>query len=457
MLRPVLATAALSLLVAFQEAPEAHDVPVPPPARAHRNVLLVVLDDVGVDRVGAYAEHPSPGKTPTLDRLADEGVLFRNCWANPYCSPTRATLLTGRYGFRTGIGHFIRQGAGRQGLASREWTIPRVLQHAAEGVYHTAALGKWHLADYHQSRDHPRKTGFDYHAGAFENLLDYERWVKHTNGDEASSDVYPTTDTTDEAIGAIERFGAEPWFLYVAYNAAHTPYHAPPAHLHDFPLEELKPETRSMHHKAMVQAMDRELGRLLESIPADVAARTTVIVVGDNGTQGTASEPPTSPDHGKGTLYDGGIRVPLIIAGAAVSPQARGRECAALVNTTDLFATTLGLCGVDARATVPAPRELDSLDAGPYLVDPALTSRRDVLFAEHFKPNHPDGNYELRQFAVGDGRYKLIRDALTGEELLFDLVADPREERDLLAAAPGPDTARIRRDLGERLARILGE
>lgn len=158
---------------------------------AQGNVLLVIADDVGVDRVAAYGEHPSPGRTPQIDRLAERGVLFRNAWSNPYCSPTRATVLTGRHGFRTGVGFFVGMTT-PHGLSLAETTLPEVLAPS-----HTSlALGKWHLSSFLQGADYPLAAGFAHHAGSLFNLdaavtvpfpapddfSFYEYWIKYTDG-----------------------------------------------------------------------------------------------------------------------------------------------------------------------------------------------------------------------------------------------------------------------------------
>lgn len=431
---------------------------------AQGNVLLVVLDDVGVDRVACYGEHPSPGRTPTIDALAREGVLFRRCWANPYCSATRATILTGRYAKRTGIGSFVAvDSLGSVGLLEDEWTIPIVLRRATGGTHRAAAIGKWHLKGQAQGADHPERAGFELFAGSIGNLgaagdeTAYFHWLKLVNGSLTTVDRYATSETTDDALRAIRAFGEQPWLLYVSYNAAHLPLHAPPPDLHDFPLSGDPEDSPVPHHKAMVQALDRELGRLLAGIPPHVAERTTVIVVGDNGTQGVAIEPPFPPDHGKGTLFDGGIRVPLVVSGAGVPAGSRGAECAAPVNTTDLFATALALCGVEARATVPPDVELDSVDLTPYLADPRRPSLRDGVVAEMFRPNHPAGEYDVWRIAVSDGRHKLVTDMLDRSQKLYDSVLDPFEERDMLAQAPWSERARrLHAALTERLEDHLG-
>lgn len=428
------------------------------------NVLLVVLDDVGVDRVRAYGVHPNPAPTPTLDALAARGVLFETCWAQPYCSPTRAAILTGRHPFRTGIGAVITSKVGESGLGLEEWILPEVLEQGSAGAIRTAAIGKWHLGGPADEFWHAEASGFELYSGAPENLgfpgdegvwWDFHKLV---HGGSVHVTRYATTDEVDDALRAIDRFGSEPWCLYLALHAAHQPYHAPPDHLHDRPLVGDPDDSPAAHHAAMVQAIDAELGRLLAALPPATLANTTVIVVADNGTQGPATTPPSVPTHGKGTLFEGGVRVPLIIAGAGIAPTARGRRCAALVQSTDLFATAADLLGVDARKVVPGSVALDSRSLVPYLSDPGLASGRAVLFTEHFKPNHGDpADYTVHRLAVRGVRFKLVRDALTGIERLYDLEADPYELRDILAVG-GELTAeqrRARHDLDRWIEEIV--
>ena len=207
--------------------------PDPPQTPGDRpNVLVVLLDDIGVEKVGAYGESPpgvTPPCTPNMDALATAGVLFRNAWTNNVCSPTRAQLLTGRHGFRTGIGGLVNGFDTAEGLAiDLETTLPQAL-----AGYATAAVGKWHLAAPAQGLQHPLEAGFGAYAGSLYNLNSYSNWVKTFDADgdgvldQACELRYATTDSTDDAIG-FARTLASPWFLYVAYNAPHMPVHAPP-------------------------------------------------------------------------------------------------------------------------------------------------------------------------------------------------------------------------------------
>lgn len=417
--------------------------------------MVLVLDDVGVDRVGVYAEHPNPGRTPIIDALAREGVLFRNAWSAPVCSATRANVLTGRYGFRTGIGDVIHGGYGTDGggiglgdngaglaLSIDETILPEVLRHAPSGPYLSAALGKWHLASVDDGPIHPLRSGFGYHAGSFANIGNYWSWNKLVNGVERQTHVYATTDTVDDGI-RLARALPGPWFLWVAFNAAHKPFHVPPDELHTFNLSGPPNMSAPQHMKAMTEAMDAEIGRLLAAMDPVTLANTTIILLGDNGTESAATTPPFSAAHAKSTLYEGGVNVPFIVTGPRV--QVRGSECAALVNVTDIFATVVEIAGFDPVAVLPEDSTNDSISLLPYLADPAAPSQRDWVYAERFFPNGP-GPYDWHSRAIRGPRYKFMHlEGLVGsEDLFFDLEADPFEQENLL---PGGLSGEARQEL----------
>ncbi|MHC4845666.1 MAG: sulfatase-like hydrolase/transferase, partial [Planctomycetota bacterium] len=354
-------------------APAPSDDGAPPP-----NVLVIIADDLGVDRVGAYGEHPNPGNTPVLDQLAADGLLFRNAWSNPVCSATRATLLTGRYSFRTGIGLYL-QPADDVELTLDENTIPKVLPPE----YRKVAVGKWHLSGMAASgAQHPMLMGFEHHHGSLFNLDEgqsYFAWDKNVDGQVETSTTYATTDAVDEALAFISQFSAqpepEPWFMWLAFNAPHSPYHHPPEQLHSFSLPAAinKPP---LFAKAATEAMDTEIGRLLSTMDPAVLANTYVIFLGDNGTQQEASTAPFTGIHAKNTTYEGGVNVPLIVKGPGV---VAGAECAALVNTVDLFETVMDIVGVDAGTQ-------DSESMFPYFASPDLPSVRGYVYADMFAP-----------------------------------------------------------------------
>ncbi|MHC4910748.1 MAG: sulfatase-like hydrolase/transferase, partial [Planctomycetota bacterium] len=290
-----------------------------PLTTAQQNVLLIVADDVGVDMVGAYGEHPLPATTPVINQLAADGLLFRNAWSLPTCSPSRAAMLTGRMPYQTGIGRAMYPVVDQYEVALAETTLPELLGPE----WDTAAIGKWHMhSDVVTGITHPLDQGFDTHLGAPWNLPDptpfsYFNFVKSIDGALTTSTTYATTDSVNDAIDTIAEL-QDPWFVWLAFNAPHTPFHNPPQALHseDVPAEPGSDPPVAV--RAMIEAMDTEIGRLLDSIDPEVLSDTLVIFVGDNGTHPAATTPPFNPAHAKASIFEGGINVPLIVSGRGV-------------------------------------------------------------------------------------------------------------------------------------------
>ncbi|QDV09172.1 Arylsulfatase precursor [Planctomycetes bacterium Poly30] len=407
------------LLVSLQSATATTGVEFPGTVvRAPRpNVLVLIADDFGVDLMGAYGEGSSPACTANVDQLAAGGLLFRNAWANPTCSPTRASLLTGRHGFRTGVGGPLA--STDAGLSLAETTLPEVLVG-----YSSAALGKWHLSG-NQGDLHPNDSGFGSFAGGLRGAIpDYLLWRKTVDGQSAQTTTYATTDTADEAIAAITSL-PEPWLTYVSFNAPHTPLHAPPvASCPALPCPGSlcgnlpSNPTSAEYVKAMSEAMDQEIGRILAVLDV-VDPDAYVIFVGDNGTARQGTEAPFDPQHAKGTMYEGGVNVPLVIRGPGVRPG----ECGSLVSVVDLFATIAEI----ARVRISTE---DSVSLVPYFRDPGL-SLRETVYSESFEPNGGTLPFASHERAVRDERYKLIRRTGHSDEF-FDLEADPFEAANLL-------------------------
>jgi arylsulfatase A-like enzyme len=401
------------------------------------NVLLLIADDLGVDNVGAYAEHPEPARTPVIDQLAAQGLLFRNAWSNQTCSPSRSTLLTGRYTFRTGVGRALTYATTDFELGLDEDTLPQAL---LGGGYRTAAVGKWHLAAQGISGpQHPLLLGFEHHRGPMDNLpgpnggSDYWDYAKAVDGVITQSTTYATTDQVDDALALIASFGSAPWFLWLAFSAPHSPYHAPPAALHTYDLPTEVTGNVPVHMKAMAEAMDTEIGRLLASIPPGVLADTIVIFLADNGTTGVSTTPPFDPDHAKASLYEGGVNVPLIVAGPGV---VAGEECAALVNLTDVVATVAELAGV------ASPSAEDAVSLVPYFSDPDRSPVRTWVYSQRFAPVGFLSVYTADRRTARNVRFKLLvnfdASAQPTASELFDLSADPFETTDLLQGALTP-------------------
>jgi arylsulfatase B len=361
----------------------------PQEAPARANVLVIVLDDVGTDLVGCYGG--IPGHTPTLDALAARGVRFTRAYANPWCSPTRAMLLTGRYSFRTGVGFPINRGNEGQPLADEEITLPELLGKASAGALDSSAIGKWHLGSV-EDFDAPRRQGFAWYEGWPANFEKSESYVapqEVRNGELVKLERYITSEEADDALARAKAM-REPWFEYFAPHAVHEPLHWPPVELAG-PAPAGREPTKPEQVRAMLRTLDREIGRVLEGLGPELRARTNVIVLGDNGTLGVAQEDPRLRDRSKGTLYESGIRVPLIVAGPAVRGGAR--SCDELVGAIDVFATVAELLGFDARAALPEGHALDSVSFAPLLGDMQAVSARTSLLCEEFRPNGA-GPYE---------------------------------------------------------------
>lgn len=388
------------------------------------NVVVVLLDDVGRDKIGLYGDAPVTPPTPNLDRLAARGVLFRNVWAAPVCSPTRAALLTGRGSDRTGIGDIIRGADGVDTpLPSSEITLAEALPG-----YATAAIGKWHLHDTLDPAAHAIDQGFDVFAG-WVGQNAYFSWTQNLNGVQSPGSGYYPLHNALFAFTAAQNL-PEPYFLYYCPFLAHAPFHTPPPELHSQPgiLQ-----SNLQRHFAMVEAADALIGRVLGGFDLN---DTYVFVVGDNGSPGTTVPVPFDPARVKGSLYEGGVRVPMIVAGPGV---AQGAECDELVHVTDYFATIRDLSG---HGPVSQGAE-DSVSFAHLLGDPALNGGRRFLYEHRFGfAGSPVAPPSVR--AVRTRRWKLIeRDGGATHEL-YDLDADPLELNDLLVTSPGPISDLIR-------------
>ena len=459
-----IAKAAICLLVAASAANAQG------PDGSRPNFLVILGDDMGVETLASFGVGTQTPRTATLDALAERGVRFNSMWSQAMCSPTRATILTGRYGFRTGVGgptgdnvargampepppgtgrsHRVRHGRGhgngrdgrgyrhRRPVGGLPWTnsrSPRYSTHVRTSATTRPAIGKWHLADVRNGwQDHPNLVGFDHFSGLVRCCVEsYFAWVHLENGEFSTRTGYAVSDKVDDAIewlgDASER--EAPWFLWLAFNTPHTPIHMPPRDLlqsdfSDF-VEADAEQGDPRYFDAMMEAMDTEIGRLLDHIGTTVLENTHVLFIGDNGTGSNAVRAPFRPGFAKGSVYNGGIHVPFIVAGPGV---ASGASADALVNSADLFATILELAGIDIAEAVPAGIALDSVSLVPYLSDPGRESIREWIYADAFSTELGvrSGEYTMR-----NDRYKLLVDQ--GVEHFFDLQEDPYEHSDLMA------------------------
>ena len=418
---PLAAIAAPLALLAGCTALSESTPPRPP------NVLLIVSDDAGYADFGFHGGELFP--TPRLDALASEGVQFGQAYVSAsVCSPSRAGLLTGRYQQRFGHEHNFSGNSGPEvGLPVGETTLADAL--GAQG-YHSIVLGKWHLG--YGPDMHPNARGFD----EFYGFLQGSRSFWAIEGNERNrlqrdgvpvveSFEYMTQALADEAAAFVARRADadpdQPWFAYLSFNAVHTPMHAldgdlatidalPGAHA-------LNPQRRDL--AAMTVAMDRSIGTVLDALEAHgVADDTLVVFVNDNGgAWNNASS--NAPLRGtKGTPYEGGVRVPMLVRWPGVMPPDTRYELP--VSTLDVFATSVAAAGGEL---LPEPA-LDGVDLRPFVTGETAERPHEGLFWRR---------RDNRAVRVLD--WKLVSyDA--GPVELYDLAHDPREQDDVSARHP---------------------
>ncbi len=492
----------------------AQTLPIPdarPGSVRPRNAIVILVDDWGLDMLEVYGAPDYSSvcltrpPTPNIDALAASGVTFLNAWVQPVCSPTRASLLTGRQPFRHKIGRVVDQCVGlncppADALDDQEFTIPEMLHEAAQlGLlprYGTAAVGKWHLGPDPMA---PMRQGFDRYRGSQHNIARWDRpnetycaWLKNTDGTFGMSQTYATTDSVNEALSFIAGQGNDPWFLYMAVHAGHNPWHVPPAHLApsyflddgnggcyhaqspgcpaqpsqcppvacppavcleacELPLTEPTLDqiaAQRPYYEAMIEALDTEIGRLLSGVDLST---TTVFIMGDNGTPGSVTSPPFLGDRAlglrprsKGSIYQGGINVPFIVAGAGVQGSRPGqpqRTTTEMIHIVDLYATIaelFGLDGVTLEAISPNPLDSESFS---HVLAGLPGPGRSTLFSEVFRPNFPtsqDPCHLIIDRTLRNQRFKLLRHTnllnCSGPPLeeMYDLHADPFEGRELM-------------------------
>ena len=415
-------------------------------AHADPNVLLIIADDMGIDASRCYSLGNQQAPMPNVEAMCASGMVFDNAYAAPLCSPTRATIITGQYGFRTGVGTAIRRRGQAKGLSADVTSLFDVL--AATG-YKANLIGKWHLAGAGTTLNHPAELGVpDYFGLIRGGTRDYWRWKAVENGEEVVMNEYATTVFTDRAIDWI-RAQDGPWFLWLAYNAPHAPFHLPPAHLHGF--DDLPDDPDAIranplpYYQAALQALDTEIGRLLAAMPRDVRDNTVVMFIGDNGSPNQVTRGFYGEHAAKGTIFEGGTHVPFVVSGPGIDP---GRT-ESFVNTTDLFATVAGYAEAEVQTA-------DSHDIRPILS--GHQGSREYVYVEHFSDRRPRrrGRRGVFGWALRQGPFKLVQVEGWGP-MLYDLSKDPLEAVDLLADGTSPDEATIVASIEAQFTRIREE
>jgi arylsulfatase A-like enzyme len=379
------------------------------------NILLIIADDFGLDACPNYAVGTIKPNMPHLEKLADNGITFDNFWAFPLCSPTRASILTGKYGVKTGV----LNASNASTIKVEEITLQAYLDDQLGKVYNHSIIGKWHLSAGEPNR--PIEMGVDYYAGLLSGgARSYNDWNLVENGISSPSSEYITTKITNLAIDWIINQDNN-WFCWLAYTVPHTPFHLPPGEMHSqgsLPKDQASIDANPQpYFIAMAESMDYEIGRLLNNIPQDELNNTIIIFIGDNGTSGQAIQSPYMSNRSKGSIHQGGIAVPLVVSGKGVTRT--GVRDNNLISSTDLFATIAQIAGVNAT-------EYENSKSFYTLLNQSSTNNRTYNYSEVLDDSPQKSGYTIR-----DSIYKLIR-LDTGTERFFNLVEDPFETNNLI-------------------------
>lgn len=408
------------------------------------NVLIVITDDQGYGDLG---HHGNPIlKTPNLDAFARASVQMTHFHVSPVCSPTRSSLMTGRYNYRTGV---VDTFIGRSMMHGDEMTIAEVLR--ANG-YRTGQFGKWHLGDCYPLR--PQDQGFEevvmHRGGGIAQPSDppggssYTDPILFHNGEAKKCKGYVTNVVTDAAIDFVSRKSDKSFFAYVAYNCPHSPFQVLDEDWKPYRGIDLGPDAFpkigspwSSKKKlkeddigkayGMIANLDANFGRLLEKVPDN----TLVIFLTDNGPGGVRWN--AGLRNRKGTVYDGGIRVPFFAQWKGKWKE--GRKVDLPAAHIDIFPTVLEACGVQA----PAKVTIDGRSLLPLMQGEKVDWPDRHLFFQWHRGDVPEMG---RACAVRGPRYKLVQAAgvqvgeYTPKYELFDMANDPYEEKDLAAEKP---------------------
>jgi len=395
------------------------------------NIVYIVADDLGWKDVGF---HGSDIKTPNLDKLAGAGVRLDQFYAQPMCTPTRAALLTGRYPFRYGLQTAVIPSGHTYGLPTDEWLLPQALKEVG---YETAIVGKWHLG-HADPKYWPKQRGFDHQYGPLIGELDYFTHEQHgrvdwyRNNQVVKEKGYTTTLLGNDAVRLIDAHDrATPLYLYLAFNAPHTPYQAPKEYLDRY-QDIADPSRRA--YAASITAMDDQIGRVVEALEKKQMRDNTLIVFqSDNGGtrnamfagEGDMSKIKIPCDNGpyrdgKGSLYERGTRVVALANWPGQIPA--GVTVNAMIHVVDLYPTIAALAGASTAKSKP----LDGVNVWPAISAGKPSPRTEIVY-----------NIEPFRAGIREGDWKLVwRAPLPSVPELYDIAQDPSETNDVAAQNP---------------------
>jgi arylsulfatase A-like enzyme len=416
---------------------------------------LIVVDDLGWTGLRCYGSDLH--ETPNLDQLADQAVRFTDAYsAAPVCTPTRASIMTGRSPARLHMTVWF-ESSGEPPKWMRRKLVPPVTQGnlpldeftlaealAADG-YFTAHVGKWHLGD---AAHYPENHGFDLNIGGtfwgcpatffypYRGIFGGERELRYVPGlPFGRTNEYLTDRLTDEALDIMRRAKDGPFFLNLCYYTVHTPIEGKPE-LVRYYQQKIRDgmDHDNAHYAAMHQSLDENVGRVLDQLQTlGIEDNTVVIFTSDNGGfvnnyRGQRVTRNTPLRSGKGSLYEGGIRVPLTVRWPGVTPA--GKVCRVPVVSTDLYPTIRDIVGFEDR--LPQGVELDGTSLVPLLKRPEAALERDALYF-HYPHYYPTTSPVS---AVRAGDWKLLEYFEDGHLELYNLADDQGETTDLSEREP---------------------
>ena len=422
--------------------------PIVAHAASRPNIVHIVADDLGWKDVGFNG--CTDIKTPNLDALASSGAKLAQFYVHPMCTPTRAALMTGRYPFRYGLQTAVIPGPASYGLDTAEYLTPQVLKNAG---YKTAIIGKWHLG-HADKKFWPKQRGFDYQYGALIGELDYYThsdagvldWFR--DNEPVKEEGYTTELIGRDAVRYIEaQDGKTPFYLYLTFNAPHTPYQAPQQYVDKY--RDIEEPTRRIY-AGMIDCLDENIGRVIRALDKEgLRDNTLVLFHSDNGGTRNAMFAGQMADlsktklpcdngpyrEGKGSLFEGGTRVAAL---ANWPGHIQAGEVTGLIHAVDILPTFASITGASTAKCKP----LDGVSVWDTIAANKPSPRSEIVY-----------NVEPFRGAVRQGDWKLIwRTLLPSSVDLYDLAGDPREQTNLADRHPDKVAA-----LKERLEALAAE
>ncbi len=391
------------------------------------NVLVILVDDLGYGDLSCYGA--TDLESPHIDRLVASGMRFDRFYANsPVCSPTRAALLSGRFPDLVGVPGVIRTEIRDNwgNLAEQAVLLPRVLKDAG---YHTTLVGKWHLGL--TSPNTPNERGFDHFHGFLGDMMDdYYNHRRHGNNymrlndREIDPEGHATDLFTQWAIDYIRerKNESQPFFLYLAYNAPHTPIQPPAEWVERVKQRELGITDRRAKLVALIEQLDAGIGKVIDALKqTGLADNTLVIFASDNGGQLGVGASNGSLRAGKGDMYEGGIRVPMCaVWPGRIEPRSRSDRVAV---TMDIFPTVCEAAGAKIG------HKIDGVSLLPTLLGKAQPPDDRILFWVRREGGAQYGGRAY--YAARQGDFKLLQNGPFEPLKLYNLAEDPQEQRPL--------------------------